>query len=368
MAVVLQLCTRPDDSIGTLSRHVAKALTGAGHTLYTFYLLGNGTEAESCEGEVRFLGAAADEIRHRQRGEIAQRIAEFCRQHKVDVCISHRYKPCDILTRVARQYSFACKIAVFHGLDEFQRLRRKLFAFRFLRDWQVVAVSDAVRKDLLKARCGLRPGNVHVIHNAVDMKGMAGQQMAAEEAQEALGLEQGLVVGSIGRLVPNKGYDILIRALAMQTGQSYKVMIIGDGRSKSDLEQLAATLNVGERISFLGTVPEAYRYVRAFDCFVLPSRSEGLPMALLEAIAGKVPAVGTTAGGIPEVLDDSFLFPPENETKLMEKLDWLTSMDTPARQDLAKAQFESAFANYDIHNFYRAWSSLIAQYTSAPSR
>lgn len=359
MARVLQLCLSPDDVIGTLAAHVVTALEDAGHSVFSCYLKGSGQGQPRRGRETVYLGCT-DRALRRQRGRIADEIADLCRRYQVDTCISHRYKPCDILTRVARRYSFSRKIATFHGRGEFDRLSRKLFARWALRSWCLVGVSRAVRDDLLAAHCGFRARNVVAIPNALDLSAIAANQLSREQARAALGLGQGRVVGSIARLIPKKSLDTLLRAMTRVGRDDFNVAIIGDGRARGDLEAMVRELGLEDRVSFLGEVPQAYRYVRAFDDFILPSREEAFGLVLLEAIAGGVLALGASVGGIPEVLgNDKFLFPSGDSDALAARLDWLLGLDEGDKAALCSEQYARARAHHDTPVYHRAWVSLI---------
>jgi glycosyltransferase involved in cell wall biosynthesis len=122
-----------------------------------------------------------------------------------------------------------------------------------------------------------------------------------------------------------KAQDVLIDALAscIRTGVNLSLTLVGDGRHRAALEERAARQGVGERVSFVGALPagEAVRHAldRA-DLFVLPSHQEGLPRAMLEAMARGVPCIGSNVGGIPELLPDEDLVPPGDVAALAQKL------------------------------------------------
>ncbi|MEU1688744.1 glycosyltransferase [Micromonospora sp. NPDC005707] len=126
-------------------------------------------------------------------------------------------------------------------------------------------------------------------------------------------------VGSLEQLY--KGIDTLIEALALMptAGLHARLVHVGVGAYRPHLEQLAARLGVADRVTFTGPLPtvEAVRHqLDAGDLFVMPSRTEGLPRALIEAMARALPAVGSTAGGIPELLAPEHLVAPNDPAAL----------------------------------------------------
>jgi len=118
-----------------------------------------------------------------------------------------------------------------------------------------------------------------------------------------------LFVGSLAQKY--KGADVLLRAVARLRSKSVvEVIIVGDGKHRRELENLAATLGIGERVKFLGELPSGREVREQMDratLFVMPSRTEGLPRAMIEAMARALPCIGTRVGGIPELLDDDDL-------------------------------------------------------------
>ena len=123
----------------------------------------------------------------------------------------------------------------------------------------------------------------------------------------ALGLPaDGFVVGWVGRMSREKGLDVLVDALPALGDLQLTVCAIGDGeRASSRGGARPGACRGASRMHWAGLVAEAASYFRAFDVFVLSSRTEGVPIALLEAIAAEVPVVATRVGGVPTVVDQA---------------------------------------------------------------
>ncbi|BAZ68528.1 group 1 glycosyl transferase [Fischerella sp. NIES-4106] len=132
-----------------------------------------------------------------------------------------------------------------------------------------------------------------------------------------------IYVGTMDQLY--KAPDVLIEAVArcIQEGLNLKLVLIGDGKHRAELEAKAAVLGVTEHINFLGWLP-AGNAVRTqldrADLFVLPSHQEGLPRAMVEAMARGLPCIGSTVGGIPELLVCEDLVPPGDVVALFSKI------------------------------------------------
>lgn len=132
-----------------------------------------------------------------------------------------------------------------------------------------------------------------------------------------------IAVGTLAQLY--KAPDAAIEAVAtcVQKGLDIRLNWVGDGKYRSEMEALAATLGLGERICFRGqlTAGDAVRAeLDRADLFIMPSHQEGLPRAMVEAMARALPCIGSTVGGIPELLAPEDLVPPGNATALASKI------------------------------------------------
>jgi glycosyltransferase involved in cell wall biosynthesis len=121
-----------------------------------------------------------------------------------------------------------------------------------------------------------------------------------------------------------KGPDMLIKAVkALLPVISPLVTIVGDGKHRSEMEELSRRLGVSENVKFLGELPSGQAVRDEMDkanLFVMPSRTEGLPRAMIEAMTRALPCIGTRVGGIPELLDDADLVDSEDVSGLAAKI------------------------------------------------
>ncbi len=176
--------------------------------------------------------------------------------------------------------------------------KRKLIAAidRLLMRWtdRVVAVSQALKDELVAVE-GIDPGRIGVIHNGIRFTDLPKPE------------KTGTVVGTIARLAPQKGVEHFIRAAALvrKTHPEARFTIVGDGPFRADLEALAETLGVRDRIEFLGFRDDALRIAGGFDVFVLASTRETFGITVIEALSQGVPVVASRTGGIPEIIDGS---------------------------------------------------------------
>lgn len=185
-----------------------------------------------------------------------------------------------------------------------------------LRRADAITVVSSTVAEQLASRYGMERERLHVIFNGVDEEFWG----AGAEARRAR------TVISVGRLDPVKGHDVLVRAFAQLLGlvPDARLVIAGDGGFRPALVRLAADLGVEPFVEFTGELDPAGVRDRLADAgvFVLPSRSEGLPLALIEAMAAGLPVVATAVGGVPEVLTPGtgLLVQPEDPARLATTL------------------------------------------------
>lgn len=153
-----------------------------------------------------------------------------------------------------------------------------------------------------------------------------------------------------GRLEYAKGIDILLRALYIMKDKKFDLLIVGDGSQRQRLEQLSADMQLSEQVKFLGERADLPDLMRTADCLIMPSRWEGLPMVLLEAMATGLPVIASAAGGIPEVIQDGingYLVPPENVAALAQRLQ--SVIDNPViLQSMGRLARERITEEYSI--------------------
>jgi len=222
------------------------------------------------------------------------------------------------------------RVATENDVREFaegQHWKYRLF-FRLLRGATVViAPSAAIKKELLRA--GFSDERIVCFANAVDVNRFRPATPAEKaEAKNALGLPKDtVVIGTVARLVQRKGIDVLLRAL-VRVRHSHRVhlLVVGDGPLGEELQALAHELRVEGMVSWLSFQADPIKWLRAMDVFALPSRLEGSPNAILEAMAMGLPIVSTSIGGVIDLLEEGrtgFLIPPDDPDGLATALDRL---------------------------------------------
>ncbi|MGH2454263.1 MAG: glycosyltransferase [bacterium] len=188
---------------------------------------------------------------------------------------------------------------------------------------RVVAVSDHVAR-YLRERVRIPEGKLRTIYNAVDTDHFRGRQRPERPAVgDALS-----VLGMVARLAPEKDHDTLLDALVLVRGRhpGARLLLAGDGPERRRLEERARTLGLATAVTFLGHVADVRQVFGELDLYVHSSRVEGLPVALLEAMASRLPVVAGRVGGTEEVVisgGTGLLVAPRDPAALAGAVSWM---------------------------------------------
>lgn len=211
---------------------------------------------------------------------------------------------------------------------------------RFLTD-AIIAVSKEEARHALDL--GIPASKVHYIPNGVDPEEFRVSRVADLQAlKERENISpSAAVLGFVGRLDYQKAPEVLLRAFGEMVHASKCCLVfVGDGPQRTQLEQEAASSGISERVKFLGFRQDGRDLISMFDILVLPSRYEGLPYVLLEAMAVGLPIVATDVSGNSELVhggENGFLVPPESSAELAHVLDGLIEMPESERRRLGEA-------------------------------
>lgn len=188
------------------------------------------------------------------------------------------------------------------------------------------------------------------------------QKMLSQQEREILDFSQNaFVVGSIGRLSREKGYDVLIEAFATLHGyrQDSKLLLIGEGDEREYIEKLITNHRLQNSIMLTGYINDAVRLMSLMSVYVNSSLSEGLPITILEAMRTKIPIIATFAGGMPDALDQGrcgLLVPPGDKARLANALILLSSNAADNQRMIGDAyrRFESRYTVESMASKYSA--------------
>jgi len=264
------------------------------------------------------------------------RLGRLITELRPDIVHTHGYHA-DVVGGLAAWRHGVPAVSTLHGFTgggRKNRMYERLQRFCTRRFAATIAVSAPMKAALSSH---YPPDRLRLIRNAW----CNGQPILNREAaRRKLDLPMsGLVIGWVGRLSPEKGPDVFLDAVGRSRRNDYRASFIGGGRLESELRERTIALGLDDRIRFHGAVPGAGSLLRAFDLFVMSSRTEGTPMVLFEAMAAGVPVVTTGVGGIPDVVgpDEACLVPSGDAAALARAVD--ESLDhTDARARAARAE------------------------------
>ena len=259
-----------------------------------------------------------------------------------------------MLASMAWQFSYSMMI---HGPEEFYDvdkfyLRNKVERARF-----VLCISDYCRSQVMKVCNPKHWAKLHVVRLGVNHHVFAPPAgMDRSDAMEII---------CVGRMVPAKGHLILLRAFAklLRCGYTLQLRLIGDGAERSELEAFVRSENIDASVIFEGSLShEATRQkLMEADIFVLASFAEGLPVALMEAMAMEIPCVSTFVAGIPELIRDGvdgLLVAPSSEEDLFHAMERMIS-DADLRRQLAAGGRRRVLEHYDLQQNVRLLANTL---------
>lgn len=234
----------------------------------------------------------------------------------------------------------------------------------FIASYISALLSDKVilitKSDFQIAQKIIRRRKLAFIPNGIEYQEFLSREEARAFLAEKLGrplTKEAVILGTVAELTKNKGISYLISALSRLNLNNYyrgkaSIVVIGEGEERGKLEKQIESLKLQNNVRLAGFVPEAHRYMAAFDIFVLPSVKEGLPYTVMEAMAAGIPVAASAVGGIPDLIQHGvnglLAAPkvPENIAGLLDELLKNTSM----RTELGEAGKKIVEANFRLRD------------------
>jgi glycosyltransferase involved in cell wall biosynthesis len=312
LQVITRLVTRG------ASRHVIDLARSLDPTKFEVEIAAGQSEAHerSVWDDAAATGLRCHRVEHLQR-EISpwadlqafRELSQVIRRHPYDIVHTHISKS-GLLGRFAARRSDVPVIAhTYHGMASeitgqgmrpaiLRRCERACARFTDAK----ISISERIVERVAEAGIS-EADTIHVIHNGIDLTHF--RPVSDTERPDAL--PPGPVIGTVGSLTQEKSTIDLLRVAAKLAPQidDLQICIVGDGALRQDLEQQAQILGIADRTLFTGAVDDVRPWLAVFDVFVLPSNSEGLPGALMEAMAMGCPVVATDVGGVSEVVGEA---------------------------------------------------------------
>jgi glycosyltransferase involved in cell wall biosynthesis len=260
-------------------------------------------------------------------------LRRLVRQRNFDIIHSHEYKS-DLLALLLAKRTGAIPLATVHGWTGSSRREKIYYAFdkRILK-WfpRLIAVSDEIRRTLLDV--GAEEERIQTVLNGIDPYMFHRDRTKQKVVRDSMGVsEDETVIGAVGRLEPQKRFDILLRAFAQVrlSRPQLRLFIVGEGGERVSLERTITHLGLDNSCKLFGHRTDIIDFHHAFDLLVQSSDYEGTPNAILEAMAMETPVVATDVGGTPELIHHGvhgLLAPPGDPGALAQAIE--QALDDP---------------------------------------
>lgn len=332
----------------------------------TFLCLMENGKAKPFVDELRRRGHPAVELKNNHPHLIAcaREVVQKLKSLEADILLTHGYKADIIgliaarmaripLVCVSRGWTWATrKVRIYEAVD---RLVLRLAD-------HVVCVSEGQAAKVRKA--GVRSSNITVIRNSVDVSRFSRIEPKAEQALRSLFPDPVMhVVLAVGRLSPEKGFDLLIDAATEVCRKQENVgfALIGDGPLRADLHSRIRTAGLQRRFVLAGFRHDVDALLPHASCLVQSSHTEGMPNVVLEAMAASVPVIATSVGGTPELMVDGqtgILVPPGNASAISEGILTLLG-DSMERACMGSAGRQRVEEEFTFHAQARQYEQLL---------
>ena len=277
----------------------------------------------------------------------------MCRENNVQIWHGHDYKT-NLLGWIVSKFHSMRLITTAHGWVDFSG--RLPTYYRYEKRWilpryeTVICVSSTVMEQAIAG--GTPASKCVLIENAIDHEQFARKReiSVAKLADLDVPVET-FLIGSIGRLSQEKGFDLLIDAVAqlINQGQDLQLVIAGEGPEKENLQSQIDRLGMTERIKLLGFCQDTRAFYETLDLFVLSSHREGLPNVVLEAMAVGAPVVATAVDGVPRIITD------EHDGKLISAGSAETLRDAISEL-IAHPEHLASFSQHGLNTIKEKWS------------
>ncbi|PJI92675.1 glycosyltransferase involved in cell wall biosynthesis [Yoonia maricola] len=248
--------------------------------------------------------------------------------------------------------------ALLHELDPLRKRVMTWFVRRLYPTAHAVIGNTAEVTQDIAGVARLAPEQTGIIYNAAPDIAQIDAARNSDTTHPWLDDDQPLAV-AIGRLMPQKDYATMLGAVA-RTKQPLRLLVLGEGPLQEELEDMARDLNIDDRVSFLGFQMDRFAYLVRANIFLLSSRTEGFPNALIEAVAAGVPAVSTdcAGGGAREIMGREFpdRIVPVADTEAMAKaIDAVLAARNSASADQDRQRIADIAARYQIGEIANAF-------------
>jgi glycosyltransferase involved in cell wall biosynthesis len=289
---------------------------------------------------------------------LVARLAALLARLRADVVHTHNPAPllhaipAALIARVPR------RVHTKHGANVYGR--RGLWAARLVvRTLHALVAVSPETAAIARRKERMPPSRLHVVPNGIPLAAFGPNPNARARARLELGIPDGaFVVGSVGRLAPEKDYPLLVRALTPLLGDALRLVLVGEGEARAEIERTIPA-DKARFVTLTGARSDVAALLGAFDVFALSSRTEGLPLAVPEAMATGLPVVATAVGGLPSSVPSScgVLVPPGEQDALRGALAAL-ALDRARAAVMGRSARRHALACFSLDRVTDAYEAV----------
>lgn len=290
------------------------------------------------------------------------RLAKVFKRDKIDLIHTHNVAPWLYGTVAAIITKIPHLVHTEHS-NVSSNHKRLFIAEKYLAKYTdiIIADSESVANYLINKQ-GISSKKVVTILNGIDIDKYR-REIDVNRKRKEIGLNQNdLIIGIVARLVPVKNHLCLLKAFSLLKSKlgNVKLVIVGDGELRDDLERYVRDNELDKEVLFLGNRRDVPELLKIFDLFVLPSLSEGLSITLLEAMASGIPIVATDVGGNSEIIGNNeagILIPPDSVETLFEAMLYLLTNKDRADK-LGKAGIQRATQLFSLSHMVKRYEQI----------
>lgn len=302
---------------------------------------------------------------------VLPRLYRLIRKRNIQIVHAHDYKT-DLLVLPLCRLCRVIPLSTAHGWagqSRKEQLYYRADKWILARYPLVIAVSEKIRSELLGK--GAKPERVRVIRNGIDSEYFRVEPGIGRRLRRAEGIpDDATVIGAVGRLSPEKRFDLLIE-IAARLGVF--AVLVGEGGERAALERQARELGIADRVKLLGYRRDVRECHQIFDVYVQTSDTEGIPNAVLEAMALELPLVATAVGGTPELISDrihGLLVPAGDVDALVGAVQYTLENreNTAGRVHKARVRVEQEFSfTQRMRHVEQIYNELVEQFPTRGS-
>jgi len=304
-------------------------------------------------------------------------LASSIRRFRPDIVNPHLFRSTLVAAPLAKWLGVPKVVETYHGREAWRRgpIKGSFLIDRIVTHYvdRIVAVSEAAARFLVEVK-GIPREKITVVPNGRDLTAFLPQNgRGLAEVRKHLDIpDEAAVVGVVGRLEEQKGHCFLLEALpsVLADFPNTRLLVVGDGSLREELEEQARHLGVSSNIIFTGFRDDVSHLLNVMDLVVLPSLHEGMPLTAIEAAAMAKPIVATWVDGTPEVVQDGItgrLVPPADPPALSEAMLELLRNPSQAHR-MGEAARQNALARFDLSRQVEATAKVYREVLESAGR